>query len=307
MLWFILALCGPLLWSFVNHIDKYILSRHLRGGGVGALIIFSCLFSIVIIPILIYLRPQFILVDLLDGAALLLGGILSAVGMLLYLLALQKEEASKIVPLFQLSPVIALIFGYFIFKETITVTQSVGVIVILFGAMIISMKRDINFSNRIQINWRPLILMSGSSICFIFHAILFKIGAIGENDFWLGLLWEHIGILFTGVFLFVFIGSLRRDFLNLFRFNSFPILSLNFLGEVFVLVGNACTAYAFLIVQVGLVLVVSAYQPLFVFIIGIILTYAFPKILKEDVSPRALVNKGIAVVVIIVGSFLING
>lgn len=40
MTWFFIALIGPALWSMGNHIDKYLLQKYLRGGGIGALIIF---------------------------------------------------------------------------------------------------------------------------------------------------------------------------------------------------------------------------------------------------------------------------
>jgi hypothetical protein len=50
MEWFYIALAAPALWSAVNYIDKYLVEKYFKGGGIGALLIFSSLVGIIVIP-----------------------------------------------------------------------------------------------------------------------------------------------------------------------------------------------------------------------------------------------------------------
>jgi len=54
MNWFLIALIAPIVWSIVNHIDKYMLSKYLKERGLGALLIFSALSSVIILPFVLY-------------------------------------------------------------------------------------------------------------------------------------------------------------------------------------------------------------------------------------------------------------
>ena len=84
--WFLLALIAPILWSIVNHIDKYMLSKYLKGRGVGALLIFSALASFVILPFILYFyHSQLFTVTNRDLATLLLIGFLSVGAFYFYL------------------------------------------------------------------------------------------------------------------------------------------------------------------------------------------------------------------------------
>src|SRR3989338_8059799 len=107
--WFLIALIAPILWSVINHIDKYILSRYEEGRGVGALLVFSSLSSIIVLPILaVVYGSQIFGLPLIDRLILLIAGLLNAAGFYFYLKAMDIEEASVVIPLFQVDP----IFGY---------------------------------------------------------------------------------------------------------------------------------------------------------------------------------------------------
>ena len=50
MLWFFIALIGPFLYALSNHIDKILLEKYFKEGGVGTLILFSSLLSVMVLP-----------------------------------------------------------------------------------------------------------------------------------------------------------------------------------------------------------------------------------------------------------------
>ncbi len=57
MNWFFLALIGPLLYASTNHIDKVLLEKYFKVGGVGALMLFSSLLSVLALPIFYLADP----------------------------------------------------------------------------------------------------------------------------------------------------------------------------------------------------------------------------------------------------------
>ena len=118
--WFLLSLVAPILWSIINHIDKFILSKYEEGRGVGALLIFSSLSSVIVLPVLaIFYRSKIFDVSFTDGFILLFAGLLSAAGFYFYLRAMNIEEASVVVPLFQFDPVFGYLLGFFILQESL--------------------------------------------------------------------------------------------------------------------------------------------------------------------------------------------
>ena len=121
--WFFIALIAPILWSIVNHIDKNILSRYQEGRGVGAILIFSSLSSVVILPFIIFFFILKYLAYPFRFLLLMMVGFLSAAAFYFYLQAMNIEEASVVIPLFQFDPVFGYILSYFILKESLNVNQ----------------------------------------------------------------------------------------------------------------------------------------------------------------------------------------
>jgi uncharacterized membrane protein len=113
MNWFLIALIGPLLWSIVNHLDKFLLNKYFKGGGTGSLLIFSSLIGIFMLPIFYFINPNILNVSFNNVLILLLINIPYVLYILFYLYALDKDEASIVVPLFQMIPVLGYFLGFF--------------------------------------------------------------------------------------------------------------------------------------------------------------------------------------------------
>ena len=58
MNWFLIALIPPAVWAATNHFDKYLLSKYFKGGGVGALMVFSSMIGVLLLPIIYILHPE---------------------------------------------------------------------------------------------------------------------------------------------------------------------------------------------------------------------------------------------------------
>ena len=118
MSWFFIALIGPLLYAMTNYIDKILLEKVFKEGGVGTILLFSSLVSVFALPFIFLMDRTAFSVGVLQILILAVVGVLNALVLWFYLIALEDEEASIVVVFYQLVPVMGSILGYFIIGET---------------------------------------------------------------------------------------------------------------------------------------------------------------------------------------------
>ena len=301
--WFLLALVAPILWSIVSHIDKYMLSKYLKDRGVGALLIFSALASVIVLPFILYFyHSQLFNISNQDLVTLFLIGFLSVGAFYFYLKGMNEEEASVVIPLFQLVPVFGYFLSYLILGESLNTAQIFSSLLIISGIVILATEIDID--NNVTLKRKVLILVTASSFLFALHDTLFKKVAIVEG-FAASVFWQYVSLTVFGLLILVFVKKYRDDFLTMFRNTGGKLLSLNIASELLYILGNLTNNFATLLAPVALVLVVSSYQPLFVFIIGIFLTIFLPNISMEKISTKHLIHKIISILIIIIGSYFL--
>src|SRR3989338_3468803 len=91
---FFIALIGPLLYALTNHIDKILLEKYFKKGGVGTLILFSSLLSALALPFLFMADTTALSMGGMSILALAVVGILNVLVLWCYLLALNDEDAT---------------------------------------------------------------------------------------------------------------------------------------------------------------------------------------------------------------------
>lgn len=296
--WFLPALAGPFLYAATNHIDKYLLQRHFRQDGVAVLILYSALLSALVLPVVWWLAPDVLAVDARN--VLILGGVavLDVILLWAYLNAMNSDEPTVVIVYYQLVPVLGLLFGYVLLGETITTLQSVAMLVVIAGASLVSFERGGRFKAR------TTGFMLLACTCWALEATVFKKVALQDNV-WRSFFWEHLILAGVGIALFVAVSTYRRRFLDGFRQHSAAVLSLNVLNEVLYIVGNMAVAYATLLAPVALILLMNAFQPFFVLLIGLLLAWLFPKIATERTEARNLWRKVAAIGMTGVGTYVL--
>jgi hypothetical protein len=110
----------------------------------------------------------------------------------------------------------------------------------------------------------------------------------------------------AGLIILVFVPSYRRDFLALFKQQKVVAIGHIALSRMLFGVSEAVTLYATLLAPVALVLLVNAFQPLFVFTTGIALTLLFPRVATESMDRKKMLQKGVGIVLMLVGGYLIS-
>lgn len=299
---FALAMVAPFMYAMTNHIDKIILSKYFRDGGVGTLILFSSLLSILAIPVIIFMEPTVLDVSLFHAVVLATVGGLTVLLLWCYLKALEHDEASVVIIFYQLVPVFALGLGYLILGETLTKMQLISMAIIMLGTSIVTF--EIDAENGFSVRWKTVVYMLIATSCWAIESVIFKAVALEENV-WRSLFWEHAALVLIGVFLLTFVSHYRTHFITAIKENSAAILSVNVLNETFYMFGNITVAFAVMLAPVALVLLNQSFQSFFVLVIGLLLTLLAPSLTAEKIEVRNLAQKLFAIIITGIGTYLL--
>lgn len=304
MTWIVLSLFSALLYASVTHLDKYLLSKFFRGRTVGALVLFSSFVSLPILPIFHFWVDGIYAVTLTHAVLLSLNGAIYMASLLPYFFALDRDETSIVAPLFLMVSVFSTIMGYLFLNETILTIQLVGCLLIISGALVLSI--DTQSIGKIRIKKDVFLLMMASSFLMALNGVLFKFVAVRET-FTTSLFWEYIGYAVFAFFVFFLVPAFRAEFVRVFTRNRLPIIGANLLNEVLSLIAKFLLNFATLLTSLAFAVIVhEGAQPLFVIVLGIMLTKFFPAIARENISAKTLVRKTLAIGAMVLGTIFLR-
>ncbi len=301
MSWFWIAIIPPALYAAGNYVDKAILSKRV-GGGIGTIIIFSCFLGTLTIPFILWLEPNALSISPLTAGILIINGALTVIAVLCYLYAIEEHEISGVIPLLQLTPVFGFIIGYLLLGETLSSMQIIGSAIIIIGALIISL--DFGEVGELKIRRKVLLMATVSAFIFSINGAIFKFFAIDEG-YWRTQFWEYIGIAILGIIFFMAIPNYRQSFLSVFKKNSGSTIGLNIIAEAIMFTADLTMNFATLLAPVALIYVVNSFQPVFVFVLGIILTILIPNIINESMERRRVIQKVLTISVMTLGLLML--
>lgn len=306
MSWFLIALLANIPWTVGNFIDKLLTERFVHGEGRAlVLTLYTSLLSLLILPTVLYFNPQVFGTTILNAGIFVLAGMIEMTGVILYLKALLKDDTSTVVPFFQLVPIFSLILGFVFLGEVLTSHQLLAGLGIVLGGTILSL--EISEEKRLRFKGSLILLMVVSSFCYASFDALFKYGALRE-DFWTGVFWQHIGIVFTSILIFIFRPGCGAGFIENIKKRGVRVFGLNMLNEGVYVLGMMMFSYALLLAPIALIATTNAYQPVFVFLLGLLMTLVFPRYIKEKITTAHLLHKTFAIAIIVISSiFLVLG
>lgn len=302
MTWFFIALIGPFMYALTNHIDKILLDKYFKRGGVGTILLFSSFIAALILPICFFADRKIFAVDGMQIIALAVVGILNVMVLWCYLLALKDEEASVAIVFYQLVPVFGYVLSYFVLGEVLTKMQLLAMAIIIFGTTIISF--EIDEENKLKLRRKTILPMLAASFFWALGSVIFKAVALKE-DVWRSFFWENFALFLTGVVIFIFMRSYRTGFLSAMRNNSKVVLSLGIANEFLYILGNLAFAFAYMLAPLALVLLTDSFQSIFALIIGVFLTIFLPRISFEKIQARYIWPKIIAICITGIGTYIL--
>lgn len=303
MSWIIFSLLPPLLWAITNHTDKFMLTRYLKDKGGASLMILTSFSAGLILPFIAIFGHQLIPMPLLHILILLFAGSIIVINYICYIFAMAGEEASIVIPLYQSIPVFSYILGYVFLGEKLNAVQILAGLIIIFGSILITI--DLNAS-KFKIKQKPLWLMFSASFLAALTGLLFKYVALKES-YWGSQFWLYLGMVLGALIVLALVKTWRQELVEILSKDRAAIIGLNIFNETLNVGAGLIYSYATLIAPLALVAVLSnGFQPVFVLIIAIILSLLIPKLGKEELSRKQLAQKIISIIIIFVGTYLLN-
>lgn len=298
MNWLFYALLAPAVFTVVNFVDKYIIEHEVRDA--LAMPIYAAIMAF-LTGVVLWIITGFPVLDARDTALVLLTGVLSSWASALYFQALSYEEASKIIVLIQMQPVMVLVLSLIFLNETITAEQLLGFVLILGAAVGISLNRaDVGAFKLSRAFWLILVvdLMWAASI------VLFKF-VVAASQFEKVLSWESWGIALGGLTLYLFVPLFRRSFNQNIASVRRRTFGLIFVNETTFVIAKLLTFMAVALGPVALVSVLGSAQIFFGIVLGWILTTVAPAKFHENVTRQNLLQKAALALVLFGGITLV--
>ena len=294
--WLFFAFLTPALYPFANYCDKVALDHFgIKPLQLCAVVYFG--FAVQSLAVALAVGGPF--GPLTAGAPLLLAGVLFVLFALPYYKALTLDEASVVVPLFQFSPVFVILFDVAVLGERFTPNQALGSAIILGCGFACAVEREPGRLFKVRPALWYMIL---SSLLYAASGPLMRIG-LNENSANSALFYQSLGMLFTSFGLFVVAkrgghGTLR-DRPPLF----WLLITLNCTVGTVALLGAIRAVDE---VSASLARVVEASQPIFIFILGAVLTRLYPRFVHEDLRTKMILKKVAIGCGIVIGAYFLQ-
>lgn len=293
-----LAIFASFLWASTNHIDKFLLNGIDESwSNIKTLIVFSTLVAwIVLLPVWLIICKFSVNIGNISLICVLSASVIYILASYFYLKALDKNETSIVVVMFQLIPVFSYILALIFFKENLTVQQIIWSIVIILSAVLISIDFEEHNNNGKRL---ALVLVAISSLLYATFFFLFDIW-IRHSSYNSCAFWFQIGLLIQGI-IFICIKSFRIIFIKAIKNNGKKYFSLNLTNEAINLVANLSVNFANVTMPLALANVLNGFQGAFVFILGAIGVKFLPKYFKENMNKKVVIQKVSCIALSIIG------
>jgi uncharacterized membrane protein len=298
MPWLFFAIAAPALFAVTNFIDKFIIEKHVEdivalaivSGGI------SFIFGFIILAIMHFpfLGWEVVLLILLSGA-------LGELALLPYFKAMKLDDASRVLPLFQIIPFLILLLAYLFLGETLTGGQLFGFCFILLGGFLLSLKKlDLKVFSLRPSFWYMIL----SSSLYAAGAVIFKF-VVTPGNFWNIIAYEILGggLVILALALY---NPYRVRAIKVARRATGSLWGAFVANESVYLAARLSVSYAFALAAVALVSVLNGFQPLFALLYGVILSLWFPRILKEDIKGSTIALKVVSIALIFVGLWFVT-
>ena len=214
-----------------------------------------------------------------------------------YYAAIQRDDVSRVIPLYQFIPIFTLTISTIFFKETLAIKQIFGMGLVILAGLIISVNKfDLRFLKPRPSFW----FMMASCLMYGSVGLLFRFVS-KSVPYWSIFSIQYMGAGFGGLALFI-LPSVRKDFgrdAKVLRSASRLLL----VDKGLSVMAQMAEGYAVTLVAVPLVNIVDGIQPLIIFVFGFLFTRFFPHLIKENVKKEVLFQKILSIIIMLVGLY----
>jgi transporter family protein len=300
MTWLVITLVSSACLGLIHVIDKIVLHKYIKTP--LTLILLIGVIEIIVGSVMLCFSNIPNEATFFTNTSAIASGAFIAFAQILLQRILYTHEVSRTVPIAQSSPIFAALLALFILGESISIVQWIGIIIVVLGSILISLKLD-NKSNTV--------FLSKSFYSLIFSAMLFGASSVTGK-----IAVEELSILYTqglrnvtfGLILvsFALKPEAITDVKDLFHKRSPGLILVMINGFVIAQVGSIMLLWALSLGPASLVTSVAAVRVLFTFIYSIGLTKMWTELLGEDTSNGSTLIKLLSTVLIVAGIVAIS-
>jgi drug/metabolite transporter (DMT)-like permease len=293
MEWIWAALGSAIGFAVVTILYKIILERHVPSA--ETFIVVAALLNMpgALVPLAFVAFPGY---PLVVWALALGSGAAFGLSLTLMFSILRRHDVSIVTAIFQTTPVFVAIIAVFALSERLTVWHWIAILVTVAGAVLISLRRS-------GVGGRPVLgawffFMLVSSALSAAGLTLSKAALDDGMSVW------NLYVVRSGATVAVMLAlSVRGHTLRELRIlarNTNGIALFTFTEGVLATGAMYLTTFA-LLGPVALASTVMASRPMFVFLFGILLSLGLLKVLSEPLDRASLVQRGLAIGMIVAG------
>ncbi|MFH1511416.1 MAG: EamA family transporter [Candidatus Woesearchaeota archaeon] len=291
----LLTIIGTTLLSIIYIIDKYVISSTSMKPWSFAILVSMLECSIFLaVPFFGLQVPDIrvIVFSLVVGASFILSVAAYGKAMLL-------DDASRVVPLLQLSPIFVFMLSFIFLGERLALPVILGVFFLIVGAFVISTERT-----KGVFRLRPALYFAAMNSVVVAAATVCQKYLLSDMPPFDLLVWMRIGSLVPALLLLL-VPTIRRDTYSVWQSMRKPKQLVFFSNEALTVIALIVIIQALSIAPASVISALWGFQLVTMFLFTILITVFLPKIISEDLSKKVLLQKGIAIAIMFVGLWLV--
>ncbi len=292
MSWMFFAILPYALFSVSNFIEKFLIDKRLRYP--SSMVILGGILTF-FLGVVLWITRGFHVLPWMQVGLLLASGVLNALYLLPYFQALTRDDASRVVPLFQFFPIFVLIVSYVFLHERLRQVELIGFAFVTVGGFLLGLEKVEKKLFRIKASFWFMML---ASFLYGMTGVLFKL--VNLNDYWLSMAYQSMGMGIGAGILYLY-PQFRKEFDYEMKRMNLSVLHILFWNIAIGTAADFLTLYAITLAPIALVSSMQGTQPVFLLLFGLLLTRFFPKIIKEDISRMTILLKLVSMVLLGLG------
>jgi len=293
--WMIFAFVAPLFWGATGIIDKFLVDKHMRNPYATSVYL-NILYFLMTLTLVFFVNLAFPLPYVLLASCI---GVLSFFTYTIWFKAISIEDVSVATPLAFIYPVFAMLFAFIFLYEKVSLLQYVGAVLLIASSVLISMKKSLG----------KILVSPALKFMLVFSAIngasvVLEKFALGGLSFWALFFWSNAGLCAVCLATLLFSAKIRRDFVKLLKLKP-RVVGFCLLTDGLAMVATLIFFFALTTGPATLVSAINAVQPFYVLLMVVVLSAFWPNVLEEKNNGWVLFLKALAIVLVLIGSFLL--
>ncbi len=297
--WILPALASPIVYTMVTIGDKRVLSILKLNLGSFYLFVGSIqlLISLIILAVLGWQSAPFSSIAASYGSGFLWG-----FGLMLMFFVLQREEVSRVTPVWQSSPVFVALLAVLFLDESLAWHGWLAVFLVVSGAVAVSVNLDRGGLDAFRVRPTFFMLITGAVVIGVAQLLL----KVGSDDLDV---WHNMAFRGAGLFTFMAAPWMRPPYpARLLAWLRTPsnAVSLVLTEGVGPFLGNMFLLAAIAVGPVSLVSALFGTRPIWVLGMTLLLGLVAKQFISERIAGRDLALKAVATSAVVAGVVIIS-